>query len=302
MSSSKNNQNSIKNLNNLKNNLKSKIEDENKNINFSNKENNFIKRNEERSSIYNPNQSSINNEIEEIKNKIPNEVEKPEIELKIKRNSINNRKSKSGDYSEDSLDNINLVESSRNNKNIDLVKYNKIFLEKENKSSIFYNHNDKNSTVYSNIDDLIDLNNINKNSTKHLVLKEGNPAEFYVKPRVSTKKNFNSFLNINNNENLQTQHSKTNTESNLNDNSSIYQEKKNKIFKNHSTSKNYLPDFKNYSIEKALNIFISDKKKYSPIKNIDNSLIKNSFDEKIDLGKSKNEINRKVNIFLIIKL
>ncbi len=144
-------------------------------------------------------------------------------------------------------------------------KFENKFLVLESRSSIFYNPDNNKKTAYLNINknDLTDLND-SRNQIIFFGIKDIYSKEYYVKPRLSTKKNINSFLNADSSFN----NSKVYTEANVSDlnisankitSSNNYNERKS--IKSHSNYPEYVPEFKTYSIEKIINILYVDKNK-----------------------------------------
>lgn len=154
-------------------------------------------------------------------------------------------------------------------------KFENKFLSLESRNSIFYNPENNKTTAYLNINknDLTDLND-SKNQIIFFGIKDINSKDYFVKPRLSTKKNINSFLNADSSINY-SNNSKVNTESNISDlnisasnvsglnnnfnNNNNFNERKS--IRSHSNYPDFVPDYKAYSIEKSLNILIFDKQK-----------------------------------------
>lgn len=175
--------------------------------------------------------------------------------------------------------NQNNNEFNNNNSNNDNAAKNKIvkrfenkFLSLESRNSIFYNPENNKTTAYLNLNknDFTDLND-SKNQIIFFGIKDINSKDYFVKPRVSYKKNISSFINsdtsFNNN------NSKVYTESNVSDvmisagNVSAFSNNLNvnnnqrKSIRSHSNNPEFIPDYTAYAIEKSLNFLILDKQK-----------------------------------------
>lgn len=201
----------------------------------------------------------INKRFSYSKSRMSRAVENPFDE------SINKNISKSIDNNNQ---NNNLTDNNLNiiSNSFIIKKFDNKFLALESRNSIFYNPEDNKSTSYLNLNrnDFTDLND-SKNQIIFFGIKDINSKDYYVKPRVSNKKNMSSFINadasFNNN------NSKILTESNVSDlnitasNFAAFNKNERKSIKSHSNIPDYIPDCKIYSIEKSLNILIIDKKK-----------------------------------------
>jgi len=182
-----------------------------------------------------------------------------------------NNKNISKSITNSSQSNTNVI-SIHNYVNNDIEitqKFENKFLVLESRNSIFYNPENNKTTAYLNINknDFTDLND-NRNQIIFFGIKDINSKDYFVKPRLSNKKNISLFINADlsfNNNNL-----KILTESNVSDlnisacNFSAYNNiniNERKSIRSHSNVPEYLPDYKAYAVEKSLNILILHKKK-----------------------------------------
>lgn len=173
---------------------------------------------------------------------------------------------------------LNNSNQNNNKTNNDLARKNNIkkfenkFLSLDSRHSIFYNPENNKSTAYLNINknDFTDLND-SRNQIIFFGIKDINSKDYYVKPRVSNKKNINSFINSDTSFNAN--NSKLHTDSNISDlnisasnvsafnnNLSIIANER-KSIRSHSNNPEFIPDYKAYAIEKSLNFLILDKQK-----------------------------------------
>jgi len=151
---------------------------------------------------------------------------------------------------------INKIKEKEANKDFSIIKFENKILVSESRYAILYNPENGKQTSYlsDNKNDFTDLNDI-RNQKKFLEIKNKNSEEFFVKPRLSNKKNISSFLNTDSSNNNPF---RLNTEANAADLNINNHTILNII--SHSNTPEFIPDFKNYAIEKNFNILIVDQK------------------------------------------
>jgi hypothetical protein len=208
-----------------------------------------------------------------------------------------NNKNISKSITNSSQSNTNVISINNYvNNDIEITqKFENKFLVLESRNSIFYNPENHKTTAYININknDFTDLNDI-RNQIIFFGIKDINSKDYFVKPRLSNKKNISLFINsdlsFNNN------NSKILTESNVSDlnisasnvsafNNNNINERKN--IRSHSNVLEYVPDYKAYAVEKSLNILILHKKKTE-------AQTGNKADNLDDFKKFRKDHNRKV--------
>lgn len=202
-------------------------------------------------------------------------------------------------------------------------RYDVKYLKPEMIYSIFYNPENNKATDYNHASnhDFFDITN--KYPNTFYGIKDINSKDYYVKPRLSNKKNINAFINNSNADNSFScyNNSKTNTEANQNNlNNNIMDmnmslqnlgnlninnlednsiNRARKSLRSHSVIQTYEPDFKNYTIERSINILILDKGRYLSNKGInkDSQLLSSqtkSIQNDNDFKKYRKESGRKV--------
>ncbi len=195
---------------------------------------------------------------------------------------------------------INNLSTEKNNfitKNNLIRKFENQFLHAESKYSIKYNPENNKITTYSNMNksDFTDLND-GRNQIIFFEMKDVNSKDYYIKPRVINKKNISLFLNTDNLSKLNTDEnaydlnrSVSNNYNNTSFNNSINNVRRS--IKSHSNVKEFIPEIKEYSIEKSFNIFILAKKKF------ESQSSKSIGENTDDFKRFRKDNMRKVNFF-----